>query len=175
VLAASAVLLLATRVTAQEQVASMAGVVAADGGGPLSGASVEARHVLLGSVLRTHADGAGAYRFPALPPGRYAVTASAPGFTPSRVENAELTLGRIVDLDFTLVVTRSAELVVASEAPIVDVRQSAGFTTLRGERLTLLPRGIDYLTLAAQAPSGFDESKLHGLAIDGAARTRTAT
>jgi hypothetical protein len=163
-----AVTALAWPAAAQEQSASVEGVIKDSQGGVLPGVTVEAQHVQ-GAVVSAVTDGRGGYRFPSLPPGRYAVTAQLSGFKSARVENLELLLGQIKSVDFTLqVATVVEEVVVKGEAPLVDTRQSGRATSIAREQIEMLPKGRDFISLVTQAPGANSEGKSNGLMIDGA-------
>ena len=116
-------------------------------------ASVEARNLAVGSALETSTDGAGRFRFAALTPGAYDVTASLDGFRPTRFERVEILLGQIKRLDFILLVGPATETVNASAAsPLLDVTQSAHGFSLREDQLAYLPRGPDYTSVLRQLP-----------------------
>src|SRR5687768_12117197 len=93
-------LCLAATAAAQETRGSIEGVVKDTSGAVLPGASVEARSHALVGVAITISDAAGVYRFPALAPGTYQLTASLAGFQSSKVENIRLDLGQILKIDF---------------------------------------------------------------------------
>jgi hypothetical protein len=166
-------ILLATAVlagpaAAQEQSASIQGVVKDAQGGVLPGATVEARNVQ-GAVVTTVTEADGKYRFPSLQPGRYVLNAILASFKIERVDNLELLLGQIKTVNFTLQISAVAEeVVVRAEAPLVDTRQSARATSIAREQIDLLPKGRDFLTLVTQAPGANREAKSDGLMIDGA-------
>jgi hypothetical protein len=69
---------------AQEQRGSIEGIVRDSSGGVLPGVTIEARSPSLVGVQSTVTDAQGIYRFPALTPGQYEVTATLQGFTPVR-------------------------------------------------------------------------------------------
>jgi hypothetical protein len=162
-------LLFAWPAAAQEQRASIEGVVKDAQGGILPGATVEARSHA-GAVVTAVTDSSGLFRFPALAPGMYDVTATLTGFNTGKFERVELNLGQIKRLDFSLSVAGVAESVeVTAESPLVDVKQSQRATSIRAEQVELLPKGRDFTTLVTQAPGANNEStKLGGLSIDGA-------
>ncbi len=163
-----AAVLFAWPAAAQEQSASIQGVVRDAQGGVLPGATVEARHVQ-GAVASTVTEGNGTYRFPSLLPGKYVVTAQIESFTKAQVDNLELLLGQIKTVDFALQVgSLSEEVVVRAEAPLVDTRQSARATSIAREQIDLLPKGRDFTSLVTQAPGANGEGKSKGLMIDGA-------
>ena len=161
------VLLCAVPTTAQEQRAAIEGIVKDSQGAVLPGVTVEARS-LQGAVVSTVTEGNGVYRFPALAPGVYAVTAELAGFQIAKVESVELTLGTIKTIGFTLqIASVTEEVVVTGEAPLVDTKQSARATSLRSDQFELLPKGRDFSSLVTQAAGANNEAKLGGISIDG--------
>ena len=74
-------LLLSTPAWAQEQRGSIEGVVTDSSGAAMPGVTVEARSTALVGVATAVTDERGIYRFPALPPGFYRVSATLQGFT----------------------------------------------------------------------------------------------
>ena len=162
-------LLCAPSAMAQEQRGAIQGTVKDSSGGVLPGVTVEAKNIAVGSVATTVTDAVGAYRFPALAPGRYEVTASLTGFTTQKFEAVEILLGQIKTADFALGVAGLSETVqVSAETPLVDVRQSARSTSIRDEQIDMLPKGRDFTSVVTQAPGANSETKLGGLSIDGA-------
>jgi hypothetical protein len=165
----AACLVLGGSAAAQEQRGSIEGTVRDSSGAVLPGATVEARNVVQGGVASTVSDAGGAYRFPALAPGRYNLSATLQGFTAGKLDNVELLLGQIKTVDFTLAVSGVTESVqVTAESPLVDVRQSARAVSIRDEQIELLPKGRDFTTIVTQAPGANNEQRLGGLSIDGA-------
>lgn len=153
---------------AQEQRAALEGTVRDGSGGVVVEARVEARH-LAGSVLSTVTDRAGIYRFPAVRPGQWTVTAAAPGFRSAQVDGIELALGQLLRVDLLLEVgALTEEVTVSQEPPLIDVSRSARFTSLRGEAVEKLPSGRDFTSLVTRAPGANWERKSGGLSIDGA-------
>ena len=80
-------LLCAMPAAAQEQRGSIEGNVKDSTGAVVPGATVEARSATLVGVASAVSDAAGSFRFPALPPGVYEVTASLQGFGPAPPDN----------------------------------------------------------------------------------------
>lgn len=155
---------------AQETRGSIEGIVKDTSGGVLPGVTVEARSPALGGgVQTTTSDAQGTYRFPALTPGIYAVTASLLGFQASRVENVELQLGRILKVDFSLkVAALTEEVQVTGESPVIDVKQNAATVSIDAQLIDRIPRGRDFTDVITTAPGTNDETKAGGLQIDGA-------
>lgn len=155
-------------IAAQEQRASIQGIVKDSQGGVLPGVTVEARDAQ-GAVVAAYTDGRGVYRFPSLLPGKYDVTAAMSSFKSARVDAVELLLGQIKTVDFVMQVAGVAEeVVVRGEAPLVDVRQSARATSIAREQIDLLPKNRDFTSLVTQATGANGEGKSNGIMIDGA-------
>src|SRR5436190_1555222 len=97
-----AVLLLTLPAVAQEQTGSIVGVVKDSSGAVLPGVTVEARSPSAVGVSTATTDSNGSYRFPALPPGAYEVSASLKSFLPAKFTDAVVTLGKQLSmhLDF---------------------------------------------------------------------------
>ncbi|MGH9161605.1 MAG: TonB-dependent receptor, partial [Vicinamibacteraceae bacterium] len=154
---------------AQEQRASIEGVVTDSSGAVLPGVIVEARSAS-GAVVSTVTNDVGGFRFPALAPGFYEVSATLEGFQGQKYERVEALLGQIKRLQFSLEVGGLAEQVqVTAETPLVDVRQSARATSIRAEQIERLPKGRDFSTLLTQAPGANIEPRFGGgISVDGA-------
>jgi hypothetical protein len=162
------VLLCAAAGTAQEQTGRAEGTVRDQQSGVLAGATVQARNLNVGSVTEVTTDQSGAFRFVALGPGMYDVTASLSGFRPMRFVGVEILLGQVKRLDFALAVGGLQEQVsVTAESPLVDVKRSARAVSLRQEQLTYLPRGLDFTSVVPLVSGANNEQKLGGLSIDG--------
>jgi hypothetical protein len=161
-------LLLASPLAAQDVRGTLEGIVKDSSGAVLPGATVEAK-APTGVVLTTTSDATGTYRFPAVAPGDYVVTATLQGFQTGTVNDVRVALGQIKKVDFALSLAGVAETVtITAETPLVDVKQSARQTNIRAEQVELLPKGRDFTTLVTQAPGANQESKSGGLSIDGA-------
>ena len=157
---------------AQEQRGSIEGVAKDTSGAVLPGVTIEAR-TAAGVVLTATTEDHGVFRFPALAPGSYDVTATLAGFRTIKFERVEVLLGQIKRLEFMLEVAGVAETVqVTGESPLVDVKQSARATSWRGEQLDLLPQGRDFasavaLISGANAEDKQSNTRQTGLQIDG--------
>jgi len=111
-------LLLAQPVTAQEQRGAIEGTVQDVQHAMLPGAAIAALNLAQGTAISTIADATGTFRFPALAPGYYDVTASLPGFTAVRFARVEVLLGQIKRLSFVLEIAAVAETVrVSASSP----------------------------------------------------------
>ncbi len=161
--------LAALPLAAQEQRGSIEGVVKDAQGGAIVGATVVARS-LSGISREAVTDATGTYRFAALSPGRYDVTATLSGFAPAKVQNIDLRLGELKNINIALTPGGLTETVqVVAESPLIAITQSARSTSLREEQIEKMPKGRDFTSLVTQAPGANQETaKLNGISIDGA-------
>jgi hypothetical protein len=154
---------------AQELRGAVEGTVKDSSGGVLPGATVEAKNMATNSVLRAVTDANGIYRFPALQPGTYEVTATLSGFQTTQVPNIQVLLGQILKVDVVLAVAGVSETVlVTSETPVVDVKQNAVTATITSDVIDLIPKGRSLLSAISGIAGTGNESR-GGLTIDGAA------
>lgn len=153
---------------AQEQTGSIEGVVKDTSGAVLPGVTVEARSPAVVGVSTTTTNSQGIYRFPALPPGQYELTATIQGFAPKKTA-ANLALGQLLKVEFSLSVAGVAETVqVTGEAPLIDTKQNAAFTTVGKEIIDRIPKSTrDFSGVVATAAGAQDESRAGGFQIDG--------
>ena len=127
-------------VQAQEQTASIEGVVRDASGGVVPGVSVTASNAS-GRTVPAVTDGAGRYRFPSLPPGRFEIEAQLTGFVPVRVENVDLRLGQQLVIPVTLFRLRRCHLPAGSWPPpsgTARVRRPSASGTSRPRSLRVL-------------------------------------
>ena len=160
--------LLTQAASAQEQRGAVEGTVLDIQQAVLPGATIAALNRGQGTTVSTTADATGTFRFPALAPGYYDVTASLPGFGALQFKGVEVLLGQVKKLAFVLEVAGVVEEVrVSPSSPLVDMRQSARGFSLRQDTIDLLPKGRDFTSLVKLAPGANEEPKLGGLSIDG--------
>ncbi len=114
----------------------------------------------------TISDDRGTFVFLRVPPGTYTVSASLSGFNTAKVEDIVINSGSTVPLTLNLeIAPATGEIVVTSEAPIVDTRKSTIDTTFSDKLLEVMPtaRNSFYdltLTAAGMSAVGADESWL---------------
>jgi hypothetical protein len=142
----------------------------------------KAKVVLSGTSLiaprELEADDAGYAFFEQVPPGEYALSASAPSFRTYRVNGIKLDVGKTPSFDLALElgeVTQTIE--VTSTAVLVDVTSSNVSTAIPQDVIENIPKGRSYQTLipfspgARQEPlqsSRVDRGRANGYQIDGA-------
>lgn len=89
-------------------------------------------------------DSAGAYRFPSLQPGTYAVRLDLQGFQSVLRENILVSVGQTTSLDMSLKVATLAEvLTVTADSPVVDTKSSVVAVNLNKQLLETTPGGRD--------------------------------
>ena len=158
----------ATPGLAQEQRGSLEGTVKDAQGAVLPGAVVEARSAALIGVRSETADASGNYRFPALPPGTYQVTAALSGFQTTKSQIVQLSVGQVLRVDVTLPLGGVTEAVqVTAESTVLDVASARTATTLTARVIEELPRGRTFNTLLQLAPGVRAESKSGSVGVGG--------
>jgi hypothetical protein len=161
--------LMAAPAAAQEQRASIEGIVKDNTGAVLPGVTVDAQNLSQGGLASVVTDATGRFRFPSLAPGAYEVTAKLSGFTPTKFSRVEITLGQTKALDMTLSVSGLTESVqVTSEQPLIDVKSSQRSFSITQEQFAKLPKGRDISSIVTQAPGANFEAKSNGITVDGA-------
>src|SRR3954453_12548177 len=108
----------------QQTTAGIAGVARDASGGVLPGVSVEAGSpVLIERVRTVTTDGDGRYNIVALPPGRYTVSFTLPGFSIVKNEGVVITAGFTPTINADLRVGALEETIpVSGPAPVVDTQ-----------------------------------------------------
>lgn len=89
----------------------------------------------------------GEYRVLALPPGRYTVSVSAPGFGKAVFQDQGVTVGQMADLPVTLQVSGGETIVnVSSEAALIETARTSSTDTIDQRRIDNLPiNGRSYI------------------------------
>ncbi|MGE5360890.1 MAG: carboxypeptidase regulatory-like domain-containing protein [Bacteroidales bacterium] len=161
-------LLWAMPASAQEQTGSIEGIVKDASGGVLPGVTVTVTSPGLVGTSTAVTDSEGRYRFPALPPSTYTVTATLQGFNTWKV-TTRLSLGQVIKVDISLVVGGVTETVqVTGEAPLIDTKQNAAFATVSKDMIDRIPKGRDFTDVITVAPGANAEAKSGGIQVDGA-------
>jgi Carboxypeptidase regulatory-like domain/TonB-dependent Receptor Plug Domain len=154
---------------AQETRGSIEGVVKDASGAVLPGATVEARSPSLVGIQSTTSDGNGIYRFPALSPGIYEVSATLSGFTTKKVADIQLNLGQTLKVDFSLPIAGMTESVqVTAESPLIDVKGNAASVSIQADVIDRIPKGRDFTSVINSAPgTSANEARGGGTMVDG--------
>ena len=123
------------------QTATLTGTVVDQSGAVLPGVTVTVTgESLIGGARAAVTDENGVYRFPALPPGTYSVSAELSGFKPFTQEDVRLQLGQTITVDPRLEVGGLQErITVQGGAPVVDVTSSSAQKNITEEMMENIP------------------------------------
>jgi hypothetical protein len=139
------------------------GRVIDDQGNPLPGATVSLTGESLMGSRQYVVDTRGAFRFPALPPGEYALKAEMPGF--KTVIQKNIRLATTVSLTIDLVMEQAAvaeEVTVRAQSPTVDIKSTeTASVTLPDEILRNVPYSQETREIVNLAP-GVTDNVAHG-------------
>lgn len=133
--------------------ASIQGVVQDPSGAAIPKANVQLLNVATGVTRTTTSDSSGNYSFLSIAPGAYKITAEASGFAKSVAEVTLLTEQNL-NVPISLKVGSVADqVVVTSQAPIIDTADSRTQLTLENQAVAQLPIiGRNLVTLVTMAP-----------------------
>jgi hypothetical protein len=146
------------------------GTVVDEKGGSVPGATVEIKNPDT-NLTRSQTTGSdGHFEFLLVPPGRFTVTISKPGFTTMVQENLDLLVGQAVSLPVTVRVSAREERVVVTATPTIETTKTESSDTLNELTVSETPilgrKFEDLLTLTpgvsiTQGPDG-DEINFNG-------------
>jgi len=142
----------------------------------------KAKVVLSGPALiaprELEADDAGYAYFVQVPPGEYALSATAPNFRTFKVTGIKLDVGKTHTFDLALELGEVSQTIeVTSTAILVDVTSSNVSTAIPQDVIDNIPKGRSYQSLIPFAPgarqeplqsSRVDRGRANGFQIDGA-------
>ncbi|HQP93392.1 MAG TPA: carboxypeptidase-like regulatory domain-containing protein, partial [Thermoanaerobaculia bacterium] len=108
---------------------------------------------LIAREMTTTSDERGAYRFPSLPVGVYAVTASLDGFQTARQDGIRIRLASTLAVDLALQLATVTEVIeVTASAPIVSVVNNTVSTSFDAQYLETQPIQRNYYQIIKAAP-----------------------
>jgi len=129
------------------------GVVSDDTGAVLPGVSVTLSGPALLLAVTTVTDGAGVYRFSAVPPGSYTLNFDLIGFAAMVRQDIHVALGFTVTVDVAMRPGTFTDVVTVSGAsPVIDVTSTAVATHFDAETLAALPGARDIFAVLAHTP-----------------------
>lgn len=139
---------------AQQETATLTGVVRDASGGLLPGAMILVTNVRTNIRVETTANDQGAYTIPSLRPGEYTVTVEAPGFTKVLRSGITLQVAQVARVDVTLEAGQISETVeVAGGASLLETQTSSRGSVIDQRKIVDLPlNGRDYNQLALLSP-----------------------
>jgi hypothetical protein len=127
---------------AQSPQASISGVVTDAQGGIIPGVEVAATELGTGVKTATRTNESGFYSLRPLPIGAYLVVAQHAGFRPHERKGITLTTGQALELNITMEVgTVSEKVVVTSEAPLLETRNSEASQLIDSKTIEDMPLG----------------------------------
>jgi hypothetical protein len=161
--------LIAPRLFAQTDLASIRGSVQDETGAAIPAATIELKSADTGLIQKAVADEVGNFHFEALTRGSYHASVSAKGFQ-SETQTLTLNVSQVQALNFHLKpgeITTTVE--VTDAAPIVDTATSSTGAVVEAEQIASLPlNGRNYTQLALLVPGvtrgayGSDASGVNG-------------
>src|SRR5258705_13152274 len=153
--AALVMMLFATVGFAQQTRGTLRGVIKAELGGTIVGATVTLTDAN-GVEKTATTNGEGAYVFSGLAPGQYSLRAAAKGFADADETEVDLAAGARQSMDLTLKVTiEEQKVTIAAETPLsTESTANANQTLITGKDLDTLPDDPEELAAALQALAG---------------------
>ncbi|UCC41574.1 MAG: TonB-dependent receptor [Candidatus Aminicenantes bacterium] len=160
---------------AQRQTGSIKGIVCDTEDNPLPGCTVTAASESLMGTRSYVTAATGAFRFPALPPGQYTITAEIPGFKTTTRGNLVCRVGMVVSVHITMeMATIKEEVTVTAASPTVDVEQTKIAITMDKDLLKNIPMARDLYDIVNSAPGAISENvsyrrttSVHGSTVRG--------
>ncbi len=152
---------------AQSTRGGIQGTVVDDGGQPLPGVTVQVSSPALQGTRTATTSTSGDFRFVLLPPGAYKAVFSLSGFQTMEQENIRVPLEGTITLDVQLNSTFTEEVVVTSEAPVVDVTTTAVGSNLGEQVLSNVPVGRDFKAVTFLATGAVDGGGIANDALEG--------
>src|SRR5687767_182864 len=152
VVLAALILVCSVSVAAQQARGTLRGLITDELGAAIVGASVTLTDAT-GVQQKATTNAEGIYTYAGLVPGKYTLTATAPGFAPSESKEIDVTAGR-QSADLTLRVTIEEKVTVEQTPVSTDATNNANQTVIAGKDLDALPDDPDELAAALQALAG---------------------
>jgi outer membrane receptor protein involved in Fe transport len=163
----------------QAETGRIAGTVFDPSGAVVPNAMVTVKSTTRGLERQTTSTSAGTYAVTNLQPGRYTISAQAPGFAPVE-QTADVTVGAAVGVDIHLAVGGLTAAVEVTEAPagLINVENQTISQTVTNEEIQLLPsltrNPYDFVRDTVGNVSDADPSgRGAGVAINGLRATST--
>jgi hypothetical protein len=147
---------------------SIEGKVTNEKGSPLEAVTIVATSpALIRGQASTLTDKSGAYRFPALPPGTYAVEAQFPGYQNLKQEGARVRARIVLAVNFVLPISEvKEEITVTAAAPSVSVVSNTVSASFGEHYIDSQPVPANYYNVIQMAPGvNFDYTSGSGSAM----------
>ena len=151
-----AIALVAASALAQVDTGAILGTVRDPSGGVLPGATVTLTHKQTAIATRVTTDARGYYEAVGLAPGTYSVTVTLQGFRTAARDNVDVRIQDRLRIDFGLELGSAAEVVVTTEAPVLQTQEGSLGQVIESKQIEALPvSGRSFVPLAALAPGVF--------------------
>jgi len=139
---------------AQSSNGTLTGKVTDEQGLALPGVSVTATNQDTGFQRSAQTDSTGVYAINGLPVGRYEVKSNLTGFSVQTAKNVSVNVAVTTSIEFKMTVaSKTEEVTVVAEAPLVDVKQSGVGELITSTQIENLPlNGRQFANLAALVP-----------------------
>jgi outer membrane receptor protein involved in Fe transport len=143
------------------------GQVTDQNGGALPGVTLELSGANLQGGRTATTDGQGRYRFVALTPGRYTVTANLSGFGQVQ-KSAQVALDATANVSMSMSLAAKEAVVVSGEAPLVDTASTTTGSSYTAKVIDKLPVGRNYASIVQSQPgvqTDYGETQGRSLAL----------
>ena len=144
---------IATPAMAQSTTGAVTGQVVSSSKQAIDAASVTIRNVETGYKRTVEVDADGNYRFPALPIGRYTITANAPGYAQNQSEEFSINAGGSRQLTVGLATDVERIEVSGSAISMIDMRSSGTSLNIGEAEIDRIPVPRNATSVALLAPS----------------------
>lgn len=132
---------------------SITGTVVDNTGAILPGVTVSATSPSQMGVQTTISNETGTYRFPALPPGTYALIYELSGFSTVRRQGIVVGLGFTATINVQMgLATLTETVTVTGNSPVVDVTSTTSTFNVTSDMLENLPNARDIWSVMGQSP-----------------------
>src|SRR5258706_8337372 len=151
-------LLLVANLFGQETTGGLQGTVKDPSGAVVSNAAVELTGSSLVGKKSLTTDSSGYYRFANLPPGTYAISVKAAGFSDLKREGITIEVGHLPTIDLALSIGATGTVVeVSGAAPVIDVTTETTQTNITQDVVQDVPHGRSFQSVIQFAPSARNE------------------
>ncbi len=145
---------LVTTSFAQEQTGSITGKIVDEDNNPLPGATITLSGPALMGTRTFVSSEDGAFRFPAIPPGRnYSIIVDMPGFQKAERQGIIVSVGKTITIDFQIAQeVQAEEITVTGKTPTVDIKNTKHSFVYSSDMIEQIPLARDYNEIIHSIP-----------------------
>jgi hypothetical protein len=145
---------MAVRLPAQQATGAISGTVLDSSGATVPNAQITITNQDTGTVRSTVSNNEGLYNVPQVPPGTYAISTNAQGFSPIQIKDVLVTVGSETRVDLKIVVGQVSQAITVTEAaPQVDTTSSSVGSLVDEQKVIDLPlNGRNWTDLTLMQP-----------------------